>query len=212
MSKFPLANRFASLPPYPFAELDRLKQKELAKGVDIIDVGIGDPDQPTPNHIIDRLNEAAKDPKNHTYPSYVGLKKFREAVGRYYKRKFSVTLDPNSEIITLIGSKEGIAHIPLAFVNPGETVLVPNPGYPVFGVSTLVAGGTPYDMPLKRENGFLPDLQAIPGSVAKNAKLMFLNYPNNPTADDDLICFCELHNLFEKRFGCYRCCWIIRIV
>src|SRR3989338_9050575 len=161
MSRFPLANRISSLPPYPFAELDRLKNEALAKGADLIDVGIGDPDQPTPAHIVQKLQEAAKDPKNHRYPGYPGIQKFREAVQHYYQRKFSLSLDPNGEIIALIGSKEGIAHIPLAFVNPGDVVLVPNPGYPVYTSSTLFAGGRIVEMPLKEKNGFLPDLSLI---------------------------------------------------
>jgi len=182
MGNFKLADRLAQLPPYPFAELDRLKQEAKGTGMDLIDCGVGDPDKPTPPHIINKLKAAAEDSSNHSYPSYVGMPSFRESVARYYKNKFSVDLDPMKEVITLIGSKEGIAHIPLAFVNPGDVVLVPNPGYPVYNVSTLMAGGTPYDMPLLEENNFLPDLKAIPEDVAKKARLMFLNYPNNPTA------------------------------
>ncbi|MFC2075147.1 LL-diaminopimelate aminotransferase [Bdellovibrionota bacterium] len=179
---FQLAERFASLPPYPFAELDRLKSEARAKGADLIDVGIGDPDQPTPEHIIKTLCNAANDSSNHHYPSYWGMQSFKDAVGRYYERKFSVSLDSKNEIIALIGSKEGIAHAPLAFVNPGENVLVPNPGYPVYQVSAIMAGGIPYDVPLKKENNFLPDLGSIPSDVAKKSRLIFLNYPNNPTS------------------------------
>ena len=180
--KFHLSDRLSHLPPYPFAELDRLKREALSKGVDLIDMGIGDPDQPTPEHIINRLKSASEDPKNHRYSSYIGLQTFRKAVEKYYKKKFDVTLNPDSEIVTLIGSKEGIAHIPLAFVNPGEYVLVPDPGYPVYNVSTIFAGGLPYQMPLLEKNKFLPDLKSIPSDIAKKSKMIFLNYPNNPTA------------------------------
>lgn len=179
--KFHLADRVSKLPPYPFAELDRLKKEALAKGVDLIDMGIGDPDQPTPKHIIERLKSASEDPKNHRYSSYIGLPTFRRAVEKYYKKKFDVILNPDLEIVTLIGSKEGIAHIPLAFVNPGEYVLVPDPGYPVYNVSTIFAGGVPYQMPLLQKNKFLPDLKSIPSDIAKKSKMMFVNYPNNPT-------------------------------
>lgn len=182
------ANRIEALPPYLFAEID-LKINELkSRGVDVIDLGIGDPDIPTPSNIIDALKAAADDPENHRYPSYVGMLSFREAVSGWYSNRFGVSLDAQSEILTLIGSKEGIAHAPLAFVDPGDIVLVPNPGYPVYRVATTFAGGLPYDMPLLKENNFLPDLDSIPEDVRRQAKMMFLNYPNNPTtavSDED---------------------------
>ncbi len=184
MAGFPIefANRIKTLPPYLFAAIDEMKQKAIARGVDIINLGIGDPDLPTPTPIIERLKQAAADPKNHQYPSYEGLLPFRQAVANWYQRRFGVTLDPRSEVLGLIGSKEGIGHVPLAFVDPGDIVLVPSPGYPVFPVGAIFAGGIPHLMPLLKQNGFLPDLNAIPKDVAKRAKLMFLNSPNNPTS------------------------------
>jgi LL-diaminopimelate aminotransferase len=184
MSGFPIeyATRIKTLPPYLFAAIDEMKQKAIAKGMDIINLGIGDPDLPTPTPIIESLNKAAKDPKNHQYPSYEGMLSFRKAVAEWYKRRFHVTLDPASEVLTLIGSKEGIGHIPLAFIDPGDIVLVPSPGYPVYPVGASFAGGVSHFMPLTRQNGFLPDLSAIPKDVAKKSKLMFLNSPNNPTS------------------------------
>ena len=184
MAGFPIefANRIKTLPPYLFAAIDEMKQKAIARGVDIIHLGIGDPDLPTPTPIIERLKQAAADPKNHQYPSYEGLLPFRQAVANWYQRRFGVTLDPRSEVLGLIGSKEGIGHVPLAFVDPGDIVLVPSPGYPVFPVGAIFAGGIPHLMPLLKQNGFLPDLNAIPKDVAKRAKLMFLNSPNNPTS------------------------------
>ena len=175
------SDRIKNLPPYLFAAIDAAKQAAKAKGMDIIDLGVGDPDLPTPGLIIERLSVAAQDPKNHQYPSYIGMLSFREAVAKWYKRRFSVSIDPVREALTLIGSKEGIGHIPLAFINPGDVVLVPDPGYPVYSVATTFAGGVVHTMPLTRENGFLPDFDAIPADVCKQAKLMFLNYPNNPT-------------------------------
>lgn len=175
------ANRIEQLPPYLFAEID-LKVDELkSRGVDVIDLGIGDPDIPTPSNIINALKAAAEEPENHRYPSYVGMLSFREAVSGWYAKRFGVILGAQSEILTLIGSKEGIAHAPLAFIDPGDIVLIPNPGYPVYRVATTFAGGVPYDMPLLKENDFLPDLDSIPADVRRQARMMFLNYPNNPT-------------------------------
>ncbi|WP_447975173.1 LL-diaminopimelate aminotransferase [Nitrospira sp. Kam-Ns4a] len=176
------AGRIKSLPPYLFAAIDEMKRAALARGVDIINLGIGDPDLPTPAPIIERLKQAAADPKHHQYPSYEGMLSFRQAVANWYRRRFGVMLDPATEVLTLIGSKEGIGHIPLAFVDPGDVVLVPSPGYPVYPVGTSFAGGVPYVMPLLKQNGFLPDLDAVPKDVARRAKLMFLNSPNNPTS------------------------------
>lgn len=184
MAGFPIefAGRIKTLPPYLFAAIDEMKQQAIARGVDIINLGIGDPDLPTPTPIIERLKRAAADAKNHQYPSYEGLVAFRSAVADWYKRRFGVSLDPAGEVLTLIGSKEGIGHIPLAFVDPGDLVLVPSPGYPVYPVGTSFAGGVPYIMPLVKQNGFLPDLDAIPSDIATRAKLMFVNSPNNPTS------------------------------
>ena len=177
-----MAKRIDQIPPYLFAEIDKKKEEMRQKGVDLIDLGIGDPDLPTPKLIIKRLKKAAENPRNHRYPSYEGMIEFRTAVAQWYERRFGVKLNPSTEVLSLIGSKEGIAHIPLAFVNPGDVVLVPSPGYPVYRVSTLFAGGTPYFLPLRKENGFLPNLSEIPEAVAKKARLLFINYPNNPTS------------------------------
>jgi LL-diaminopimelate aminotransferase len=175
------AQRISELPPYLFAEIDRKKSEMIRKGVDIVDLGIGDPDLPTPPRIIEALKKAVEDPSTHRYPSYAGMQEFREAVARWYGKRFDVHLNPDTEILSLIGSKEGIAHIPLAFVDPGEVVLVPSPGYPVYPVGTLFAGGVPHVMPLLKENRFLPDFSSIPPDIAEKSKLMFISYPNNPT-------------------------------
>ncbi|GJL59567.1 MAG: aminotransferase [Nitrospirales bacterium] len=184
MAGFPIqyAERIRTLPPYLFAAIDDMKRKAIERGMDIINLGIGDPDLPTPEPIIDSLRREAGNPKHHQYPSYDGMLSFRTAVADWYQRRFSVTLDPKTEVVTLIGSKEGIGHIPLAFIDPGDIVLVPSPGYPVYPVATSFAGGIAYTMPLTKENGFLPDLSAIPKDIAQKAKMMFLNSPNNPTS------------------------------
>ncbi len=176
------ADRIKHLPPYLFAAIDKAKQEARAKGVDVIDLSVGDPDLPTPAHIIDALDRAARDTSNHQYPSYEGKLTFRTAVANWYKETFGVDLDPQKEVLTLIGSKEGIAHAPLAFINPGDLALVPDPAYPVYRTAVSFAGGVPITMPLLKENGFLPDLDAIDPTTARKAKLIFLNYPNNPTA------------------------------
>ena len=174
------ADRIKNLPPYLFAAIDKAKQEARTRGVDVIDLSVGDPDLPTPEHIVKALNKAAGDPSNHQYPSYEGKLSFRTAVADWYKRTFNVDLDPKKEVLTLIGSKEGIAHAPLAFINPGDAALVPDPAYPVYRTATAFAGGEAVIMPLLRENKFLPDLEAIAPADARRAKIMFLNYPNNP--------------------------------
>jgi LL-diaminopimelate aminotransferase len=176
-----LAKRVEKLPAYLFAEISRKIAEKRAQGVDVISFGIGDPDLPTPDHIIAALNEAAGDPANHRYPESEGLPELREAIARWYGRRFGVELDPQKEILPLIGSKEGIGHIALCFVDPGDVALVPDPGYPVYAVGTLLAGGEPYFLPLTEENDFLPDLDAVPEQIARRAKVLWLNYPNNPT-------------------------------
>jgi LL-diaminopimelate aminotransferase len=220
------ADRIKNLPPYLFAKIDVMKSEMQKKGADLIDLGIGDPDLPTPGHIIAALEQAARDPKNHRYPSYSGMLEFREAVAHWYQQRFGVTLNPAAEVIALIGSKEGIAHIPLAFINPRDIVLVPDPGYPVYNTATLFAGGQPYFMPLLKENNFLPDFAAIPREVAQGAKLMYLNYPNNPTAAvadrafyEDAVAFARRHQIIlchdaaytELCFDGYRPCSILEI-
>ena len=184
MAGFPIevATRIKTLPPYLFAAIDKMKQAAIARGVDIINLGIGDPDLPTPAPIVESLAQAAKNSKHHQYPSYEGMLSFRKAVAEWYQRRFGVKLDAADEVLTLIGSKEGIGHIHLAFVDPGDVVLVPSPGYPVYPVGTSFCGGVSHLMPLTKANGFLPDLNAIPKEVARKAKLIWLNSPNNPTS------------------------------
>jgi LL-diaminopimelate aminotransferase len=176
------ATRINELPPYLFAEIDRRKREALARGVDLIDLGIGDPDIPTPSPVIERLIESASKPVNHRYPSSSGLAEFRQAVADWYQKRFNVKLDPGKEIVSLIGSKEGIGNMAVAFVNPGDVVLVASPCYPVYHIGTAFNGGKNYFLPLKKENHFLPELDSIPAEVAKQAKLLWINYPNNPTA------------------------------
>lgn len=188
MSEFKFSERLRKLPPYLFAEIDKAKRQAKANGRDIIDLGIGDPDLPTPSHIIEALYKAALDPNNHHYALDSGMPQLREAIAKWYRKRFKVKLDPETEILPLIGSKEGIAHIPLAFVSTGDYVLVPDPCYPPYRNGTIFAGGNPYLMPLLAENDFLPDFSKIKKDILKKTKLMFLNYPNNPTgavADDE---------------------------
>ena len=201
----PIADRLRRLPPYLFAEIDRKKRDVRARGVDVIDLGIGDPDLPTPPHIVHALQAAAAKPEHHRYPSYEGMPAFRQAVARWYGRRFGVALDLETEVLTLIGSKEGTAHMPLAFVNPGDVVLVPDPGYPVYSAGAWFAGGECHFMPLRRQNGFLPDLGAIPADVARRAKLMYLNYPNNPTAAVASPAFFKGVVEFARRFNLLVC-------
>ena len=185
---FKLSKKVQSLPPYLFLEIDRAKRKARAEGRDIIDLGIGDPDQPTPKFIIDALDQAARDPANHRYALDQGMPVLRHAIQDWYKHRFNVDLNPETEVLPLIGSKEGIAHFPLAFLNPGDFTLVPDPSYPPYKGGTILAGGKPYLMPLIAENNFLPDLKKIPLSVRRKARIIFINYPNNPTsacASDD---------------------------
>jgi LL-diaminopimelate aminotransferase len=184
MAEWPIeyASRIKTLPPYLFAAIDEMKQRAIARGVDIINLGIGDPDLPTPAPIVEAMQKAAANPAHHQYPSYEGMLVFRQAVADWYQRRFGVSLDPATEVLTLIGSKEGIGHVPFAFVDPGDIVLVPSPGYPVYPVATSFAGGLSHIMPLLKANSFLPDLAAVPADAARRAKLMWLNSPNNPTA------------------------------
>jgi LL-diaminopimelate aminotransferase len=176
------AKRINDLPPYLFAEIDRRKRQALAKGVDLIDLGIGDPDIPTPAVIVEKLVESASKPANHRYPNSAGMAEFRDAVASWYQRRFKVRLDAEKEVVSLIGSKEGIGNMAVAFVEPGDIVLVASPCYPVYHIGTAFNGGKNYFLPLKKPNQFLPDLDSIPAEVAKQAKLLWINYPNNPTA------------------------------
>ena len=176
-----VADRVAALPPYLFARIEQKIEECQNRGVDVISLGIGDPDLPTPPHIVQALKEQADNPANHRYPSSVGLPAFRQAVAGWYRNRFGVLLDPRSEVVTLIGSKEGIAHISFCFLNPGDYALVPDPGYPVYAIGAALAGAENYLLPLQAERGFLPDFSAVPVQVARRAKLLWLNYPNNPT-------------------------------
>jgi LL-diaminopimelate aminotransferase len=179
--KIKYSKKLSSLPPYLFIELDKKKKELQQRGMDIISLGVGDPDLPTPKHIIEEMKKAVEDPKNHQYPFGKGIKEFCNTVANWYKKRFNVVLDPETEIHSLIGSKEGIAHLPLAFVDEEDYVLVPDPGYPVYQSSVMFAGGKIFYMPLKEENKFLPDFDSIPKEILEKTKLMFLNYPNNPT-------------------------------
>lgn len=194
-----LAKRIDKLPPYLFFEISRRIQEKKAQGVDVISLGIGDPDLPTPQHVLDSMWKASQDPVNHRYPESDALPEMRQAVATWYDRRFGVQFDPDREVLGLIGSKDGIGHIALCFIDPGDVALVPDPGYPVYSVGTMFAGGESYFTPLKEENGFLPDLDAIPADVAHKAKVMWLNYPNNPTAAVAGIDFFERAVAFAKR-------------
>ena len=196
------AQRLSRIPPYLFAEIDRKVQEKKRSGVDVISLGIGDPDLPTPGRIVNVLQEAAADPDNHRYPSYFGLAELRSAIAGWYRERFGVTLDPQTEILPTLGSKDGISHVPLALVDPGDVVLAPDPGYTVYVTGAIMAGAEPYAMPLTAANHWLPDLEAIPTDVAERARLMWLNYPNNPTAAvaerDFLVAaveFCRRHGI-----------------
>ena len=182
MPKFDLSQRVAALPPYLFAAIDKAKKEVAAQGMDIISLGIGDPDMPTPGFIVDALYEAAKKPENHQYPSYVGMIEFRGAVSDWYKTRFGVDLNPATEVVTLIGSKEGIGHFPLAFINPGDLAIICPPCYPVYATAVSFAGGEVAKLPLLEENDFLPDLEGLDDATWQRAKMIFVNYPGNPTS------------------------------
>jgi len=177
-----VASRIKNLPPYLFAEIERKVGLIRSQGKEVIDLGIGDPDLPTPDFIIDRLYAEAKRPENHRYPSYRGLTAFRQAVASWYEKRFGIRLNPDSEVVSLIGSKEGIAHFAWCLVDPGDIVLASDPGYPVYKTSTMLAGGIPLELPLLKKNQFLPDFGIFPESVLRRTKLIYINYPNNPTA------------------------------
>jgi len=208
--KIERAERIKKLAPYLFVELDKAKRKAREEGRDIIDLGIGDPDIPTPDFIIDALTKAARDPKNHRYPLDQGLPEFRKAIAAWFLKRYGVTLDPDTEILPLIGSKEGIAHMPLAFVNPGDAVLVPDPCYPPYKSGTYFAGAEPILMPLLEKNRFLPDLKGINHAILHKARMIFLNYPNNPTGAvcdkkffKDVVDFAKKHNMIVCQDAAY---------
>ena len=175
------SKRLERIPPYLFAEINKKIAEAKKRGVDVISLGIGDPDMPTPKPIIDVLEKEANNPKNHQYPDYEGLLAFRTAVSQWYKRRHNVDLDPEKEVLTLIGAKEGSVHLSIAFLNPGEVALIPSPGYTVYKTAAIMTDAEPYEMPWLEENEFLPALRAIPSDVVKKTKLLYLNYPNNPT-------------------------------
>jgi LL-diaminopimelate aminotransferase len=200
-----LAKRLSRLPPYLFVEISQKIAELQAKGKDVINFGVGDPDLPTPSHIIEKLCQAAHDPANHRYPETGGSLELREAIADWYAGRFGVELDPAREVLPLVGSKEGIGHMALCVMDPGDLALVPDPGYPPFSMGTILAGGEPYFMPLKEENDFLPDFEAIPDGVADKAKLMWLNYPNNPTGAIAGLDFFEKAVHFARRHGLAIC-------
>jgi LL-diaminopimelate aminotransferase len=175
------ANRIAAIPPYLFAEIDRKVAERKAAGVDVISFGVGDPDLPTPGFIVEELARSARDPSTHRYPSYYGLPAFRRAIAGFYRRRFGVELDPDTQVLPLLGSKEGIAHLPWAFVDPGDRVLVTEPGYPVYEVGAILAGGQPVHLPLRAEEGWFPNFERVGAAAAEGAKLLWLCYPSNPT-------------------------------
>lgn len=197
-----VSERLEQIPPYLFAEIDRKIAEAKAKGIDIISLGIGDPDTPTLPPVVEEMHKAIDNPKNHDYPPYNGTEKFRKGACEWMKNRFGVELDPDKEMLANIGSKEAIAHVFFAYVDKGDYTLVPDPGYPVYHNATIFAGGIPYEMPLLEENGYLPDFDRIPEDIAKKSKIMFLNYPNNPTgavADLDFfkkaVDFCKKYDI-----------------
>jgi LL-diaminopimelate aminotransferase len=205
------AHKIAELPPYLFAEIDRKIAAKRAEGVDVISLGIGDPDVPTPSHIVEALCDAVRNkPETHRYPSYEGHPAYRQAAADWCERRFGERFDPDSEVLALIGSKEGLAHLLVAFLDPGDVVLVPDPGYPVYSTGAILTSGVPYFMPLTQENDFLPDLSAIPSDVIAKAKLIFISYPNNPTSAivrdgffEEVVAFAKKHDILVCHDNAY---------
>jgi len=205
-----ISNRIKEIKPYLFMEISRKIAAKRAEGADVISFGIGDPDIPTPDHIVNSIIEASKVSANHRYPESDGLPEFRKVISEWYNKRFSVSLNPNTEIVPLIGAKEGIAHFPLCVMNPGEIGIVPDPGYPVYSIGNLFAGGETFYAPLKEENEWLVDLEAIPSEIAKRAKLMWLCYPNNPTGAiasaeyfESAVKFCKQNDIILCHDACY---------
>ena len=204
------SERMNRVPPYLFVQISRKIAEKKAQGIEVISFGIGDPDIPTPDYVVDALRDASHDPPNHRYPESEGLPEFREGVADWYLRRFGVELDPEKEVISLIGAKEGIGHVAFCFLDAGDVALVPDPGYPVYAMGTLFAGGESYMLPLTEQNDWLPDLDAIPDDIARKAKLLWLNYPNNPTgAVTDLdyfskaIEFAKTYDIAVMHDACY---------
>lgn len=205
-----IARRVEALKPYLFVEINKKIAEKRAKGEEVISLAIGDPDLPTPPHIIDKLCEAAKDPVNHRYPESAGMPELHQSIADWYQKRFDVTLDPATEVLPLIGSKEGIAHIAFCLINPGDIALVPDPGYPVYSIGTELAGGRPYYLPLQEKNGFLPNFKDVKDFILKSARVLWLNYPNNPTgavADmsffQQAVEFAKQHDIFICHDGPY---------
>ena len=197
-----IAKRLKNIPPYVFAAIDKKRQAVVARGVDVINLGIGDPDQPTPKFIVEAMQKALDVPANHKYPPFGGSPEYKQAAAQWCNKRFGIDINADNEITSLIGSKEGIHHIIMAYVDEGDVVLIPDPAYPVYRTSTLMVGGTPYFMPLTTENKFIPDLDAIPAEAAAKAKLMFLNYPGNPTGAvcdlkffEKAVAYCKKHDI-----------------
>jgi LL-diaminopimelate aminotransferase len=200
-----IARRIEALKPYLFVEINKKIAEKRAKGEDVISFAIGDPDIPTPPHIIDKLCKTAKDPANHRYPESEGLPELHQAIADWYQKRFNVTLDPATEVLPLIGSKEGIGHIAFCFIDSGDIALVPDPAYPVYAIGTQLAGGRPYYLPLQAENGFLPDLKGIKDFILKSAKVLWLNYPNNPTGAVADLAFFQQAADFAKQHNILVC-------
>jgi LL-diaminopimelate aminotransferase len=200
-----LAKRIEKLPPYLFVEIIKKMNEKKSHGEDVISFAIGDPDLPTPPHILDRLCQATQDSENHHYPETEGLPELRQAIAHWYERRFNLAFNPDKEVLPLIGSKEGIGHIALCFIDPGDIALVPDPAYPVFSLGTMFAGGESYFLPLLEENDFLPNLDKVPSSIADQAKLMWINYPNNPTSAIADLNFFERVVHFGKKYDIAVC-------
>ena len=200
-----IARRIEALKPYLFVEINKKIAEKRARGEEVISFAIGDPDIPTPPHVIKKLCEAAQDPVNHRYPESEGLRELHVAIADWYKKRFDVTLDPATEVLPLIGSKEGIGHIAFCFIDPNDIALVPDPAYPVYAIGTQLAGGRPYYLPLKEENGFLPDLNSVKDFILKGTKILWLNYPNNPTGAVAGLDFFEQVVEFAKKYNILVC-------
>jgi LL-diaminopimelate aminotransferase len=204
------ADRLRALPPYVFARLDELKARAREQGLDLIDLGMGNPDGATPQPIVDAAIAALQNPANHGYPPFEGTASFRRAIAQWYHRRYGVELDPDGEALPLLGSKEGLCHLAIAYVNPGDLVLVPSPSYPAHFRGPLIAGGEIYPLILKPEQDWLIDLAAIPDAVAERAKILYFNYPSNPTAAtapreffEDVVAFARKYEILLVHDLCY---------
>ena len=195
------ADRISKLQPYLFVEISRMISEKRARGEDVITFAIGDPDMPTPDHILQKLWTSAQVPANHRYPESEGLPEFRQAIADWYQARFNVNLNRDTEVLPLIGAKEGIGHAAFCYIDPGDIALVPDPGYPVYSVATMFAGGDSYYIPLTEENDWVPDLTSIPEDIAKRAKILWLNYPNNPTGATAEPSFYEAVVAFAKQYN-----------